>query len=105
MDKYSQLDVTGSVEIKPGDKVDLIRVTTGTSFDGEVILPSAASVLGRRYTIRRVAGPGTIYLYLSNGDDTINGQGDYTMQSSNASIPLTFQAVQTGAGTYGYETV
>ena len=105
MEKYSQLDVTGSVEIKPGDKADLIRVTTGASFDGEVILPSASSVLGRRYTIRRVAGPGSIFVYPSNANDTINGQGDFTMASSSASSPITFQAVQTGAGTYGYELV
>jgi hypothetical protein len=105
MEKYSQLDVTGSVEIKPGDKADLIRVTTGTSFDGEVILPSASAVLGRRYTIRRVAGPGTIFVVLSNENDTINGQGDFTMASSSASTPVTFQAVQTGTGTFGYEIV
>ena len=105
MDKYAQLDVTGTVEIKPADKADLIRVTTDSSFDGEVILPLASAVLGRRYTIRRVAGPGSIFVVLTNGSDTINGQGDFTMASSSASTPITFQAVQTGPGAFGYEIV
>ncbi|MFL5382274.1 MAG: hypothetical protein ACJ8GN_07140 [Longimicrobiaceae bacterium] len=105
MEKFAQLDVTGTVEIKPGDKADLIRVTTGESFDGEVILPSASSVLGRRYTIRRVAGPGSIFVVLTDGNDTINGQGDFTMASSSASTPVTFQAVKTGPAAFGYEIV
>ena len=104
MDKYTQLDVNGTVELSANDKADLIRVATGAG-DGEVVMPPAADVLGRRYTITRVSGFGSIYVRpTSDSGDTFNGGDDSTM-ASDGPFSVTFQAVKTGPATYGYETV
>jgi|GEM_PF-4218496 len=104
MQKYTQLDVNGSVELKASDKADLIRIATGSG-DGEVIMPPAADVLGRRYTITRVSGLGSIYVRVaSDSGDTMNGGDDLTLGSPGP-FNVTLQAVKTGAKTYGYETV
>ncbi len=104
MQKYTQLDVDGTVELDASDKADLIRVATGAG-DGEVVMPPAADVMGRRYTITRVSGNGSIYVRASTGSvDTFNSGDDYTLGSPGP-FTVTFQAVKTGATTYGYETV
>jgi hypothetical protein len=104
MQKYSQLDVNGSVELTAGDKADLVRVATGAG-DGEVVMPPAAAVLGRRYTITRVSGFGSIYVRpTSDSGDTFNGGDDWTM-ASDGPFTVTFQAVKTGAATYGYQSI
>ncbi|MFL5542709.1 MAG: hypothetical protein ACJ8J0_27250 [Longimicrobiaceae bacterium] len=104
MDKYAQFDVNGSVELRASDKADLIRVATGAG-DGEVVLPPASEVLGRRYTITRVSGMGSVYVRpTSDSGDTFNGGDDFTMASVGP-YNVTFQAVKTGPGTFGYETV
>jgi hypothetical protein len=104
MDKYTQLDVNGTVELDAADKADLVRVATGEG-DGEVVLPPAADVQGRRYTITRTSGLGSIYVRVaSESGDTINGGDDLTLGSPGP-FNVTLQAVQTGATTYGYETV
>jgi hypothetical protein len=104
MEKYSQLDVNGSVELDAGDKADLIRVATGAD-DGEIVMPPAADVLGRRYTITRVSGFGSIYVRsTSDTGDTFNAGDDYTI-ASDGPFSVTFQAVETGPGTYGYQSI
>jgi hypothetical protein len=101
MHTHGQIDVTGSVQITANDEADLIRVNTGIG-DGEVIMPSAATVLGRRYTIRRVAGGGSISILPTEETDTFDGNYDYTI-GTTGSRRVTFQAVQIGSH-YGYET-
>jgi hypothetical protein len=103
MQKYAQVDVNGSVEIRAKDQADLIRVATGSG-DGEVIMPKAADVVGRRYTIIRISGFGSIYVRAGFEGDTFNGAEDYTVGTSG-SHRVTFQAVKTGATTFGYEII
>jgi hypothetical protein len=68
-------------------------------------MPPAADVLGRRYTIIRVSGVGSIYVRASSETvDTFDGAEDYTLVSSG-SHRVTFQAVRTGTTTYGYEVI
>src|SRR5215212_538594 len=105
MQKYAQLDVNGSVELTAADKADLVRVATGAG-DGEVVMPPAADVLGRRYTITRVSGFGSIYVRpTSDSGDTFNGGGDDYTMASTGPFMVTFQAVKTGAATYGYQSI
>jgi hypothetical protein len=103
MQKYAQVDVNGSVEIKPKDQADLIRVATGVG-DGEVIMPPSKNVQGQRYTIIRISGFGSIFVRASAEGDTFNGAEDFTLVSSG-SHRVTFQAVRTGLTTFGYEII
>ncbi|MFL5382275.1 MAG: hypothetical protein ACJ8GN_07145 [Longimicrobiaceae bacterium] len=106
MQTYGQVNVNGSVQIGVNDEADLILVTTGGAFDGEVVMPSAAAVLGRRYTILRISGQTPIYVYAAPGSgDTINGSTDEFIVGSGVSYRVTFQAIQTGTSTYGYQSI
>jgi hypothetical protein len=99
---YSQFTINGSGEVLSTDEADLVRVTTGSG-DGEVTLPAAGGdVLGRRYSIRKLSGSGSIVVYPS-GDELINGTESLTIGPADA--PVTLQAVQTAEEVYGYETV
>jgi len=102
MQTYSQVDAVNSVVITTTTEADLIRISLSSlAGDAEVYLPSAQSVLGRRYTIHFLGQGNEARIFAGpDYDELIDGVDGYVLTTTHRKI--TIQAVTLGSQTYGY---